>query len=103
MCTHIITPLLNVLIWCTVLVPHFQHWSKVKTSGKKPPARVYHATCVLTGHPIHLAVVGGHGYTNSEWIAFPEQTDFSDMWLLDMTNGSWSEVIHYMYALVLAD
>lgn len=54
------------------------------TSGMKPPARDYHATCILTGNHIHLAVIGGYGGSGIV---------FSDMWLLDMTYGSWSEVI----------
>ena len=63
-----------------------QNWSKLETSGKRPPAREDHAACYIPGptpgqRPT-LMVVGG---CDSEL--------FSDVWLLDFTNGSWSEVI----------
>ena len=56
-------------------------------SGKKPPGRYYHAACVIgdtiTGqHPL-VMVVGGVGYHNAV---------LSDVWFLDVTNGSWTEV-----------
>ena len=53
-----------------------------------PPARQQHAACCIAGvnagDPPLLMVVGG--------CDTDEQTFFSDVWLLDLTNGSWSEV-----------
>ena len=64
-----------------------QQWSKVRTSGKKPPARYYHSACIIssdiTGHHPLLMVVGGHGYGV-----------LSDVWFLDVTDGSWNEVVY---------
>ena len=61
----------------------------MRTSGKKPPARTQHAACVIgdiiTGHHPLVMVVGGDGHTV-----------LSDVWFLDMTNGSWSEVLYCM-------
>ena len=60
-----------------------QKWSKVRTS-QKPRGRAYHAACVIgsnTGHHPLVMVVGGFG-----------GTALSDVWLLDVTDGSWSEV-----------
>ena len=57
-------------------------------SGKKPPARSYHTACCITGpltgqeHPI-LMVVEGLG---------DRVKVFSDVWLLDVDKGVWSEV-----------
>lgn len=61
-----------------------QHWSKVRTTGKEPCTRYYHAACCISDaqHSL-LMVVGGLN-------AF---SVFSDVWLLDMAGGSWSEVI----------
>ena len=58
----------------------FQNWSKLQTNGTKPPARFFHTTCCVGGQ---LMVVGGYGYPV-----------FSDVWLLNVTSGSWSEVLH---------
>ena len=64
-----------------------QQWSKVRTSGKKPPARFYHSACIIssdvTGHHPLLMVVGGVG-----------AIVFSDVWFLDVTDGSWNEVVY---------
>ena len=61
----------------------------MRTSGKKPPARSSHAACVIgdiiTGHHPLVMVVGGRG---------DGRTVFSDVWFLDVTNGSWSEVLY---------
>ena len=65
-----------------------QQWSKVRTSGKKPPARLYHSACIIssdvTGHHPLLMVVGG----------WDGDTVFSDVWFLDVTDGSWNEVVY---------
>ena len=65
-----------------------QKWSKVRTSGKKPPARDYHSACIIscevTGHHPLLMVVGG----------YDDGTVFSDVWFLDVTDGSWNEVVY---------
>ena len=59
----------------------------MKSFGQTPPARRCHAACriagTLTGHRPMLMVVGG---TNRDV--------FSDVWLLDVADGSWREV-HY--------
>ena len=64
-----------------------QQWSKVRTSGKKPPARRSHSACIIssdiTGHHSLLMVVGGDG-----------DTVLSDVWFLDVTDGSWNEVVY---------
>ena len=64
-----------------------QQWSKVRTSGKKPRARQYHSACIIssdvTGHHPLLMVVGGYA-----------GTVFSDVWFLDVTDGSWNEVVY---------
>ena len=66
-----------------------QQWSKVRTSGKKPPARLYHSACIIssdvTGHHPLLMVVGGVG---------DDLTVLSDVWFLDVTDGSWNEVVY---------
>ena len=62
-----------------------QNWNKLHTSGKKPPARSSHSACCITGAHPALMVVGGLGYDGRV---------FSDVWLLDVTDGSWSEVLH---------
>ena len=57
----------------------------MRTSGKKPPARSRHAACVISrSTTLHLMVVGGQ--------ADYGDTVFSDVWFLDVTDGSWSEV-----------
>ena len=70
-----------------MLFLYIQKWSKVRTSGKKPPVRSYHTACVIdsniTGHHPLVIVVGGSGWNS---------TVLSDVWLLDVTDGSWSEV-----------
>ena len=55
----------------------------MKTNMKKPPARIYHATCVITSpeHPPQLMVIGGLAHNV-----------LCDVWILDIANGSWSEV-----------
>ena len=53
----------------------------------KPPARMYHAAIVISdaiaGQNPLVMVVGG--MTNDSAI-------LSDVWLLNMTDGTWSEV-----------
>ena len=65
-----------------------QQWSKVRTSGNKPPARNYHSACIIssdvTGHHPLLMVVGG----------WDGDTVLSDVWFLDVTDGSWNEVVY---------
>ena len=62
-----------------------QHWIKV-VSESKPPARDSHAACCIAG-PLTgqeyaiLMVIGGDG---------PKV--LSDVWLLDVERGVWSEV-----------
>ena len=70
-----------------------QHWTKVEI-GEKPPARYWHTACCIAGpltgqeHPL-LIVVGGDG-----------QKVFSDVRLLDVDKGVWSEVgMLYLIAL----
>ena len=70
-----------------------QHWTKVG-SGKRPQPRHFHAACCIAGpltgqeHPL-LIVVGGAG-----------QKMLSDVWLLDVDKGVWSEVgMLYLIAL----
>ena len=69
----------------------------MRTSGKKPPARSAHAACVIgdiiTGHHPLVMVVGGWG---------DGDTVFSDVWFLDVTNGSWSEVL-YVHVSMICD
>ena len=63
-----------------------QHWSKLKISGPKPPARSSHAACFIAGpltgqeHPL-LLVVGGYGIKVLQ-----------DMWILDIDGKEWKEV-----------
>ena len=67
-----------------------QHWTKLKVFGAKPRARTHHATCCIAGpltgqeHPI-LMVVGGMA---EDW----KTSKLSDVWLLDVDKGAWSEV-----------
>ena len=69
-----------------------QQWSKVRTSGKKPLARSHHSACIIssdvTGHHPLLMVVGGVG-DGTDGV-----TMFSDVWFLDVTDGSWNEVVY---------
>ena len=69
---------------CSTFI-NVQNWSKLQTSGEKPPARCWHSTCYLTGANPKLMVVGGWG----DGVGV-----LSDVWLLDVTDGSWSEVLH---------
>ena len=70
-----------------------QHWTKVQSTGTIPTARSTHAACclgyTLTGQHSSLMVVGG-------WSG---STVLSDVWLLDVTNWSWSEVWNYNTSL----
>ena len=64
-----------------------QHWMKV-ASGKMPPGREFHTACCIAGpltgqEHLLLMVAGGYGY---------EGMVFSDVWLLDVDKGVWSEV-----------
>ena len=57
-------------------------------SAKKPPARFNHTACCIAGpltgqeHPILMVAGGGGGISQV----------FSDVWLLDVDEGVWSEV-----------
>ena len=63
-----------------------QHWTKVACE-KTPPGRESHTACCIAGpltgqeHPILMIVEGGK-----------EVEVFSDVWLLDVDKGVWSEV-----------
>ena len=63
-----------------------QQWTKVQNKGNKPALRNYHTTLCIedlhTGHHPLLMVVGGGGYGGI----------LSDVWLLDVINGVWTEV-----------
>ena len=65
-----------------------QHWSKDEIKGEKPAARCYHtALCIVGPHTAHhplLIVQGG-------WSGYGG-TVFSAVWVLDVTNGVWSQV-----------
>ena len=79
---------------CTCMYIHVylmsQNWTKLQTSGKKPPARELHSACCMSGdHPV-LMVVGG----------WDGGRVLSNVWLLDVTDGSWSEV--YTYTCTIA-
>lgn len=58
----------------------------MRTRGKKPSARRYHASCVInsTGHAPLLMVVGG----------WDGNMAFSDVWVLNVNDGSWRKVRH---------
>ena len=60
----------------------------MRTSGKKPPARHSHSASIIssdiTGHHQRLMVVGGAAGV----------TVISDVWFLDVTDGSWNEVVY---------
>ena len=71
-----------------------QHWTKVD-SGIIPHARHSHTACCIAGpltgqeHPLLIVVGGGH-----------DGQVFSDVWLLDVDKGVWSEVgMLYLIAL----
>ena len=68
------------------ILPIPQHWSKLHISGRKPPARSSHSACCLSGTGSHpsLMVVGG----------WDGSCVFSDVWLLDVADGSWKEVLY---------
>ena len=66
-----------------------QQWTKVQIKGNKPAPRNYHTTLCIedphTGHHPLLMVVGGDG-----------DSVLSDVWLLDVINGVWTEVcVHF--------
>ena len=68
-----------------------QHWTKVQIKGKKPAPRNYHTTLCIedphTGHHPLLMVVGGAGSSSI----------LSDVCLLDVINGVWTEVcVHFL-------
>ena len=73
-----------------------QHWTKVGSGKKKPPGRFSHTACCIAGpltgqdHPL-LLVVGGCAGGGEV---------FSDVWLLDVDKGVWSEV-GMLYLIVL--
>ena len=70
-----------------------QHWSKVKTSGGRPSARMYHAACCIAGpltgqpHPLLMVICGLGGA-------------LSDVWVLDVAQGLWSQVLHVCISAV---
>ena len=75
-----------------------QEWTKVQIKVKKPAPRNYHTTLCIedphTGHHPLLMVVGGND----------NGSILSDVWLLDVINGVWTEVYmctffcyYYMY------
>ena len=71
-----------------------QHWTKVST-GEKPPARCSHTACCIAGpltgqeHSVLMVVGGWNG-----------RKALSDVWLLDVDKGVWSEVgMLYLIAL----
>ena len=85
----------SVLEKSVFLVPLIsQHWSKVKTSGGRPPARSSHAACCiagpLTGQPHPLLMVTGGGDFGA----------LSDVWVLDVAQGLWSQVLHVCISTV---
>ena len=68
-----------------------QYWTKVQIKGKKPAPRNLPTTLCIedphTGHHPLLMVVGGLGVGSSV---------LSDVWLLDVINGVWTEVcVHF--------
>ena len=73
-----------------------QHWTKVGSGKKKPHARYLHTACCIAGpltgqdHPLLLVVGGDAG----GWDVL------SDVWLLDVDKGVWSEV-GMLYLIVL--
>ena len=72
-----------------------QHWTKVGTGGKLPVRRSLHTACCIAGpltgqeHSVLMVVGGWNG-----------SKVFSDVWLLDVDKGVWSEVgMLYLIAL----
>ena len=69
-----------------------QHWTKVGI-GKKPPVRYCHTVCCIAGpltgqeHPLLIVVEGLGGGMKV----------FSDVWLLDVDKGVWSEVGYVVF------
>ena len=63
-----------------------QHWTQLETPAQVPHRRSAHAACCM-GDPntgvVPLMVVGGWGGHNP----------LSDVWLLDVTNRSWRQVL----------
>ena len=82
-CVHVYLYMHCICVYMYVLNVYQQKWSKLQTSEKKPPARYYHTASGITGHPPQLMVVGGYG-----------GRVLSDVWMLDVSQGSWSEVLH---------
>ena len=90
-------PIIHVVSGCVIFMwgnttklhlnMSLQHWTEVGSGKKKPPARSSHTACCIAGpltgqdHPL-LLVVGGH----TAWDVL------SDVWLLDVDKGVWSEV-----------
>ena len=72
-----------------------QHWTKVQIKEKKPAPRRNHATlCIEDPHAGHhplLMVVGGSGGSSV----------LSDVWLLDVINGVWTEVCVHFYNIYI--
>ena len=71
-----------------------QCWMKVGIE-EKPPARCWHTACCIAGpltgqeHSVLMVVGGWNGWEV-----------FSDVWLLDVDKGEWSEVgMLYLIAL----
>ena len=93
----VVSVLGSVLEKSVFLVPLIsQHWSKVETSGGRPPARDDHAACCIAGpltgqpHP-QLIVIGGRG---------DGVEALSDVWVLDVAQGLWSQVLHVCISAV---
>ena len=87
----------SVLEKSVFLVPLIsQHWSKVKTSGGRPPARSSHAACCIAGpltgqpHPLLMVICGNGGGFGV----------LSDVWVLDVAQGLWSQVLHVCISAV---
>ena len=84
-CTCVCVRALYILYASTCSISLFssQEWRKLQTSEKTPQARRSHTASVITGHPPQLMVVGGWG-----------GRVFSDVWILVVAEGRWSEVLH---------
>ena len=87
----------SVLEKSVFLVPLIsQHWSKVKTSGGRPSARMYHAACCIAGplteqpHPLLIVICG----------RAVGLVALSDVWVLDVAQGLWSQVLHVCISVV---
>ena len=87
-CVHLLCMCIcsNMYLQVHAYLLMLQNWSSIRTSGKTPPARADHSACYLTGDKAVLMVVGGYG--------IPANGVLSDVWLLDVTDGLWSEVLH---------